>query len=121
MQDIKSNLYECKHCSGTGTCTNGPENSTCAACIKKNELKKGKSYTGLLCGSCGGIGMAEPLTERMNKRTAPLLAIYLVVILLIGVFGAALTKSPFFSELLAFASAIIGTVCGHYFSMRVKA
>ncbi|MFK5950920.1 MAG: hypothetical protein QM500_19380 [Methylococcales bacterium] len=31
---------------------------------------------GLLCGSYGGIGKAEPLTERMYNRIAPMLAIY---------------------------------------------
>jgi hypothetical protein len=117
MNEIKSNLYDCKHCSGTGVCSNGPDKSSCAGCIKKNELK-GKSYSGLLCGSCGGIGLAEPMTERMNKRTAPFLAIYLSLILLFGVFFAAFTKSPYFSELLAFSSAIIGTVCGYYFSSK---
>ena len=88
-------------------------------CIKKNDLK-GKSYTGLLCGSCGGIGTAEPLTERMNKRTTPLLAIFLCVILLFMICLAAFSKSEYFLELLAFASAIIGTVCGFYFSSASK-
>ncbi|EGG99742.1 hypothetical protein imdm_751 [gamma proteobacterium IMCC2047] len=36
-----------------------------------------------MCGSCGGIGQAEPLTERMNKRMAPLLAIVLTIGLLV--------------------------------------
>ncbi len=115
MQNIKSNLYECFHCKGEGTCRTGKDGASCAACIKRNELK-GKDFVGLLCGSCGGIGKAEPLTERLNKRAAPLIAIFLVISLLVLVSWAAVTKSPYFSELLAFSSAIIGTVVGFYFS-----
>lgn len=115
MNEIKSNLYDCKHCPGTGTCSNGPESSSCAACIKKNELK-GKNHQGILCRSCGGIGMAEPMTERMNKWMVPILAIFLTVILLSIISTAAIFQSPYFSELLAFSSAIIGAVCGFYFS-----
>ncbi len=118
MHDIKSNLYECFHCKGEGTCTNGEDGKSCAACIKRNELK-GKDYTGLICGSCGGIGKTEPMTERMNKRLAPMLAIVLVVGLLIIIFWAAVTKSPYFSELLAFSSAIIGSIVGFYYSGKV--
>lgn len=71
-----------------------------------------------MCGSCGGIGKAEPLTERMNKRIAPLLAIFLTLFLLVMISVAALLESQFFSELLAFGSAIIGSVVGFYFSSR---
>lgn len=115
MHEIKANLYECFHCKGEGTCTSGENSSSCAACIKRNDLK-GKTFYGLLCGSCGGIGQAEPLTERMNKRLAPMLAIVLVVALLFLIFWAALSESTHFSELLAFSSAIIGSVVGFYFS-----
>jgi len=69
-------------------------------------------------GSCGGIGQAEPLTERMNKRAAPMLAILLTISLLTMIAAAALFKSQHFSELLAFGSAIIGSVSGFYFSSR---
>lgn len=69
-----------------------------------------------MCGSCGGIGQAEPLTERMNKRMAPLLAIVLTIGLLVIISFAAIFKSQYFSELLAFGSAIIGAVAGFYFS-----
>jgi positive regulator of sigma E activity len=69
-----------------------------------------------MCGSCGGIGQAEPLTERMNKRMAPLLAILLTISLLLMIASAAVFKSTYFSELLAFGSAIIGAVVGFYFS-----
>jgi hypothetical protein len=119
MQNIKVNLYECFHCKGDGTCRNGPDGSSCAACIKRNELK-GKDFVGLLCGSCGGIGKAEPMTERLNKRAAPLLAMIIVSALLVIITFAAFTKSPYFSELLAFSSAIIGSVVGFYFSGKIN-
>ncbi|HDS1201531.1 MULTISPECIES: molecular chaperone DnaJ [Shewanella] len=118
MQDVKVNLYDCKHCSGTGTCSSGKDNTSCEVCAKKNELPfwRRRNQHGLLCGSCGGIGKAEPLTERMNKRIAPLLAISLVIILL-GIIGvSALFENKYFSEILAFSGAIIGSVCGFYFS-----
>ena len=123
MKDIILNLHDCKHCEGKGTCKNGREESSCLACAKKNDLpfwKQSNQY-GLLCGSCGGIGKAEPLTERMNKRIAPMLAIFLVSGLLCLIFWAAISESPFFSELLAFSSAIIGSVVGYYFSGKIIA
>jgi positive regulator of sigma E activity len=57
----------------------------------------------------------------MNKRVAPLLAIYLIAGLLGLIFFAAIAKSEFFSEILAFSSAIIGSVAGFYFSTRATA
>lgn len=43
MHDIKSNLYPCAHCEGSGTCRNGEQQLSCAVCIKESELK-GKSF-----------------------------------------------------------------------------
>ena len=86
MQQIKANLYPCKHCNETGICTSGGDDTSCMACIKTHELKRNKSFKGLACGTCGGLGMAEPITERMNKRTKPLLAMGIVFTLLIFLF-----------------------------------
>jgi hypothetical protein len=118
--EVVLTLYECKHCSGAGTCTNGEGSASCLACAKKHELHfwQQRGQRGLMCGSCGGIGQAEPLTERMNKRIAPMLAIVLTIFLLVIISVAALLKSQHFSELLAFGSAIIGSVVGFYFSSR---
>ena len=113
--EIKSNLYPCAHCEQTGTCRNGLEGATCEACIKKNEVK-GKGLTGLSCGICGGIGQAEPMTERMNKRITPLLSMLIVLPLLLLIFIAMLTSNEHFNQILAFSSAIIGSVIGFYFS-----
>ena len=115
MYNVAANLYECLHCKGEGTCRNGEEEKSCAACIKRNELK-GNSHRGLICGSCGGIGKADPVTERIDKRTGPVLALFLAcgLLFLITLFG--LLQSPLFPQILAFASAIIGSIVGFYFS-----
>ncbi len=118
-ESIKSNLYPCAHCKETGTCTNGKDGASCTACIIKNEifmLFRFKTHVGLLCGACGGIGQAEPLTERMNKRTKPMLAIAIVLIMFTLIFFSLLTKSPHFTAILAFATTLIGTIAGYYFS-----
>ena len=114
--EIKSNLYPCAHCSQTGTCTSGEGGSSCLACIEANELK-GKLIHGLLCGSCNGLGLAEPKTERMNKRIKPVLSIVLIFSLLMGIYMAAIFESPYFSEILAFSGTLLGSVVGYYFSV----
>ncbi len=120
MKEIVVNLHECKHCNSSGTCKNGNDGSSCLACAKKNDISfwRQKNQFGLLCGSCGGIGNAEPLTERMHNRTAPMLAIYLIISLLSIILWAALNESQFFSELLVFSSTIIGSIVGYYFSNK---
>jgi hypothetical protein len=86
-------------------------------CIKEHELK-GKEHGGLACGVCGGIGQAEPKTERIAKRMPAILGIVVVVPLMMGIFLAAIFQSPYFSEFLAFAGTTIGTVLGFYYSAR---
>lgn len=120
MHDLKANLYPCAHCSGVGTCRSGHEEQSCAVCVKDSELK-GQSFIGLPCSVCAGIGQAEPRTERINKRMPALLGFAVVFLLIFFVFVAALTKSEFFSEILAFAGTLIGTVLGFYYSARARA
>lgn len=115
MEQIKANLYPCAHCDGSGTCKNGLQQTSCLACINKNELK-GKEHVGLVCGSCGGLGVAEPFTERLNNRIKPLLAMSIVFVMLIFMFVLALIKSPYFTEVLAFASTLIGGIVAYYFA-----
>ena len=114
---ITTNLYPCAHCKESGTCSTGSEGNSCNLCIKQNELK-GKEHTGLACSVCRGLGKAEPLTERMNKRIKPLLSIIIVIPLLVIVAAAMFLNSQYFNEILAFASALIGTVIGFYFSSK---
>ena len=120
MHDIKSNLYPCSHCAGIGTCKNGQNLHSCAVCINQSDLK-GKDFLGLPCSICGGIGLAEPKTERINKRMPALLGFGVVLLLILLVFFAALTNSNYFSEVLAFSGTLIGTVLGFYYSARAQA
>lgn len=61
------------------------------------------------------MGKAEPKTERINKRMAPILAYLMVMFLLMGIAISAYTDTHF-SEILAFAGTVIGAITGHYFS-----
>lgn len=116
MQEIKANLYPCKHCNETGTCSSGKDGSSCQACVRHHELKAKQQYFGLACGTCNGIGQAEPMTERVNKRTKPMLAIAIVFLVLIFTFILALLKNQHFTEFLAFAGTLMGSVTAFYFS-----
>ncbi|HBP4588214.1 TPA: molecular chaperone DnaJ [Pseudomonas aeruginosa] len=117
MHDIKSNLHPCAHCEGSGTCRNGEQRLSCAECIKESELK-GKSFAGLPCMVCGGIGQAEPKTERINKRIPALVGFIVVFMLLGGVLICGVLQSRYFSEVLAFAGPLIGSVLAYYYSAQ---
>lgn len=117
MHDIKSNLYPCAHCEGSGTCRNGEQQLSCAVCIKANELK-GKGFAGLPCTVCGGIGQAEPKTERINKRIPALVGFLVIFLLLLGVLTCGITQSRYFSEVLAFSGPLIGSVLAYYYSTQ---
>lgn len=69
-----------------------------------------------MCGSCGGLGVAEPLTERLNNRIKPLLAMSTVFVMLIFMFILAVIQSPYFTEVLAFASTLIGGIVTYYYA-----
>ncbi len=119
MSQKDDELHTCAHCSGSGTCKTGSAGESCAVCVKKNELRKG-TYTGLACGTCGGLGKTDSFTYRITHRTQPALAIILVVIplFLIGFFS--ITESQYFHEILAFCTTVIGSVTGFYFSTRAR-
>jgi hypothetical protein len=85
--------------------------------MKLHEVK-GAELIGLPCAICGGLGQAEPKTERINKRLPAMLGFAVVFILLLLVFLAGLSNSNHFGELLAFCGPIIGTVLGFYYSTR---
>lgn len=116
MQQVKANLHPCKHCNETGTCTSGENGLSCVACVKYHDLKTQKTYRGLACGTCGGLGQSEPLTERINKRTKPFLAMGIVFVLLVCVVVLALIDSKSFTAFLAFAGTLIGSITTFYFS-----
>lgn len=108
-------LHDCAHCNGTGTCKSSSSGESCAACVKKNELKKG-SYSGLACGTCGGLGKTDTLTYRLKHRTQPVLSIILVLGAFFMVFMFGTLKSQYFHEVLAFCTTLVGGVIGYYFS-----
>lgn len=120
MENINSNLHDCKHCNETGTCTTGKDGSSCVGCIKYHDLKASGSYTGLSCGVCGGLGKGEPRTERINKRIRPFLAILLLTCLICFCFILALNKNPNFSTFLAFASTLSASIVTYYFTNNKK-
>ncbi|QBE66345.1 molecular chaperone DnaJ [Pseudoduganella lutea] len=113
MSAITATLYPCAHCKETGACSTGHNGLSCAVCVGEHTLK-GEHY-GLACGVCGGMGKAEPRTERINKRMAPILAYSMVILLLIAI-GLAAYTNKHLSEILAFAGTVIGAITGHYFS-----
>lgn len=116
MHNVQATLYECLHCKGEGTCRNAENGSSCSACVKLNDLKG--THHGLICRSCGGIGKADTMTERLDKRTAPLLAFSIVFGFMFIIFWASATKNPHTNQLIAFSGGIIGTILGFYFSNR---
>lgn len=115
--DVKATLHPCAHCERTGTCSRAANGASCAACVKNSAIK-GSGHVGLPCGICGGLGHAEAKTERINKRVQPLLAVVTLYLLMAAIFASAATKSPYFSEILAFASPLIGVVLAFYFTTR---
>ena len=115
---IMNQLYPCAHCSGSGTCTNGKENESCFVCNKEAKAKVGSKN--LVCSVCGGIGLAEIKSDRINRRTAPLLAILIAYFALIFVFFLAFTNNQHFSEGLAFSGTLIGSITGYYFGGNSK-
>ncbi|SFD75558.1 molecular chaperone DnaJ [Pseudoalteromonas denitrificans] len=120
MQEIKANLYPCKHCDETGTCSSNENGSSCIACTKVHQLKMNKVYNGLSCAICGGLGQSEPFTERLNKRTTPLLAMGIVFLLLICTTVLAFFNNPHFSAFLAFSGTLIGSITTFYFTNNHK-
>jgi len=115
--DIRANLYPCAHCASQGTCKTGRDGSSCAVCVKHHELK-GQGHVGLACGTCGGLGQAEPGTERITKRYPVILSFLIVYPLFIGLFLAAAFKGEYFTPLLGFAGPLLGGVVGFYFNNR---
>lgn len=121
--DVKANLYPCAHCLCTGTCKTALNETSCAACVryhKENFKIKGDVHTGLPCGICGGLGHAEPGTERITKRWPVLLSLSIIWPLFGGLFLAGFFRSEFFTPLLAFAGPVIGAIVSFYFNLRSR-
>jgi NMD protein affecting ribosome stability and mRNA decay len=107
----------CAHCGATGTCRNGSAGDSCAVCIKKNKIE-GQPSTGLVCSVCQGCGAIEPRTARLRTLIAPIFALLIVYTAL----GLAwfFAGDEHFTEVLAFAATLIGSITGYYFGGRNK-
>jgi hypothetical protein len=103
----------CAHCSGTGTCNNGQDKDSCHTCKKEQKIKLTERAPGLVCSVCGGVGIAEPKSYRIHNRIVPILALLIVYMALILIWINASKEN--FSEILAFAGTLIGSVTGYYF------
>lgn len=110
--------YPCAHCSGSGTCRNGKDGDSCSVCIKEVESKT--NAQGLVCSVCGGLGVAEMRTDRINRRVTSMLAMLIAYFALTFVFVLALIENKYFSECLAFSGTLIGSITGYYFGGKTK-
>jgi hypothetical protein len=110
-------FLSCAHCGGTGTCRNGSAGDSCAVCIKKNKIED-QASTGLVCSVCLGYGALEPRMSRVRNLIAPVFALLIVcTALALAWFFAG---DEHFTEVLAFAATLIGSITGYYFAGRNK-
>lgn len=116
--ELNVNLYDCAHCKGEGSCTNGPNGEACSYCAKILELKGKESRVGIPCGVCAGLGKTDNRTERIIRRTPSFIALLVVFILLALVGFAMWDNSEFFSQVLTFSSTLIGIILTSYFSNK---
>lgn len=70
---ISEETLPCRHCSDSGTCSNGDDGNSCAACVNSHGLShtwflfKRLQYRGLVCGVCGGVLQAEIKAVRLKR------------------------------------------------------
>lgn len=116
--DEVNGFVTCAHCSGTGTCKNGENGTSCLVCKKEQKVKATDSTSGLVCSVCSGVGITEPKSLRLHNRIVPVLAMLIVYVALALVM--ILSTKEHFSEVLAFAATLIGSVTGYYFGGKSK-
>lgn len=118
MENLTSNLYPCAHCSQTGVCVNGDNGKSCIVCIKMNDLNVKVGASGIPCSVCGGMGLAEPRTERLNKRMGSILGLCVVIGLITLVFVTLMAYSQYLTQILTFSSTLLSFIFGYYFSKQ---
>lgn len=118
MENLQANLYPCAHCGQTGVCASGDNGQSCVVCIKMNDLKVKAGISGIPCSICGGIGLAEPKTERINKRMGSILGLTVVMGLIILVFVTLVGHSQHLPQILTFSSTLLSFIFGYYFSRQ---
>jgi hypothetical protein len=110
----------CAHCETTGTCRNGHEGRACAICAKKLAGLDVNSTVGLICSVCGGRGVLETHSLKLQNRFVPwfaaALVFALILLLSIAYFHSPVTNGKDnFGVLIGFAGPIIGAITGYYF------
>lgn len=121
---MDTELYECKHCEGLGTCSTGKDGSSCLACVASHDLSTtrfliiDRVYFGLRCGCCNGLLKSDHSTARMNKRMKPILA----VLALFGLAGfsaiSVYNDKSVISQLLTGWFSLVSAIFGFYFSQN---
>jgi hypothetical protein len=113
---------ECRHCDGTGTCSNGENGNSCDCCAEKARessfpflKKKIVSTKGLPCGSCEGYGDVEGRVWHLQSIIVPLLGLLIVMLVLVIVLIIAIASPTHHSEILTLLGTLAGSVVGFYF------
>ena len=110
---------DCSHCGKTGTCGLGEGGVACDRCVHTHELrglKSSSSKRGLWCGVCGGTGVAEPFSVKLQSRVAPFVAIGIILGILVLAGLIAYTAPDLRPQVLTLAGTLGGAVTGYYFS-----
>jgi len=117
-----SMTVECRHCNGTGTCSNGENANSCDSCAEKARespfpfIKKTiVSTKGLPCGSCQGYGDVEGRVWHLQSMIVPVLALFVVSLVLIIVLVIAVTSPTHHPEIITLLGTLAGSVVGFYF------
>src|SRR5688572_12129278 len=113
---------ECRHCGGTGTCSNGETGNACDSCAEKARdgslpfmKKKIVSTKGLPCGSCQGYGDVEGRVWHLQSVIAPLLGLLVVGLVLVIVMVIAMNSPTQHAQILTLLGTLAGSVVGFYF------
>lgn len=113
--EIQVGHQNCAHCQGRGTCTSGVDRSSCRTCVGRLSYRQSKPKHGLPCSICKGFGHIEPMSQRFQQRTGPLIALYVMGTAVFLIFYG---YKQHFSEVLAFLSTLTGSITAYYFSSR---
>lgn len=57
---MSNDVLKCGHCGGSGTCHNGPDNTSCDSCLSPRVVLKTGFFSGkrktVKCNTCNGTG-----------------------------------------------------------------
>jgi hypothetical protein len=119
----------CCHCSKSGTCSNGDNDSSCERCIAKwrkeyqrkifgrEYFTEQPAYRGLVCSVCRGKGVTEPTALKWERRFPFSLASGLTILgFLLLLLGKWVGLSA--QEALPFVGTLLGSITGYYFGQH---